>query len=99
MKKIITVTICIGLLVAGCATGNYTWTPTAEEWAAMTPIERTIWSANERQARQNAANSWQNFWNSYGQQQQQQWQHYQYLNSLQGIENAIRSPKDSFQRY
>ncbi len=62
MKTIITATICIGLLaVCGCATGNYTWTPTAEEWARMTPMERTAWSANEMQTRQNAAAIWQNF--------------------------------------
>lgn len=71
MKSIITVTICVGLLVAGCRTGNYTWTPTAEEWARMTPMERIAWSANEARARQNAAANWQNSWNNYNRQQQQ----------------------------
>lgn len=61
MKTIITVTICIGLLVVFGCESNYTWTPTAEEWARMTPMERTIWSSNEMQARQNAATIWQNF--------------------------------------
>lgn len=32
MRRIIKLAICIGLLaVCGCATGNYTWTPTADD--------------------------------------------------------------------
>ena len=70
MKKLLLSILLI--FVFGCQSSNYTWTPSAEEWSRMTPMERNAWSANEMRARQNAANSWQNFWNNYNQQYQQQ---------------------------
>ncbi len=56
MKKIL-ILISLMVLVSGCGSesGNYTWTPTADEWANMTPAERNAWTANEMRVRQNQA--------------------------------------------
>ena len=63
MKKM----LILMLLVAGCQQGNLTWTPTAEEWATMTPEQRNAWSANELAARQARDEAWQRMWQGFQQ--------------------------------
>ncbi len=55
MKAVCVILLC--LILSGCQQQILTWTPTAEEWAAMTPEQRNAWSLNERRARQDNWNS------------------------------------------
>lgn len=57
------------MFLGGCTTGNLTWTPTPQEWDAMTPEQRNEWSLNERLAREAQATMWQNALNEYNRQE------------------------------